>query len=82
MTNSHATISLRHPAHGLFDGVDPEVLTRAMRAISHRSILLLRAQACGSCGYGDFAPGDPNPLDDCNFLEVLIIWIESGNHTF
>jgi hypothetical protein len=82
MTNT-ATISLRHPLHGLFE-VDSHILTRAMDATKYRSTDLIRVQACGFCGYGEFDifAGEKTPLDDCTRLEVLIIWIESGNHTF
>jgi hypothetical protein len=82
MTNNDtATISLRHPAHGLFE-VPVRVLNRALEATKFCSDALIRHQAAGHCGYGEFDIDAPNPLDDCSRLEVLIIWIESGNHTF
>lgn len=79
MTNT-ATISLTN-AHGLFE-VSVRTLLRAQVATASRSNALLKVQAAGHCGYGDFEVGAPNPLDDCSKLEVLIMWIESGNHTF
>jgi hypothetical protein len=79
MTNT-ATLSLTN-AHGLFE-VPVRTLTRALAATKHRSDALIRIQACGHCGYGEFDIEGPTPLDDCSRLETLIIWIESGNHTF
>jgi len=80
MTNT-ATIALTN-AHGLFK-VTPQALNRAIAATAARSTDLLRSQAAGHVGYGEFEPGAiNNPLEDCSRLEVLIIWIESGNHTF
>lgn len=81
MTNT-ATISLTN-AHGLFAEVPVRILDRALAATAHRSDDLIRSQAAGHIGYGEFLPGDfLNPLTDCSRLEVLIQWIESGNHTF
>jgi hypothetical protein len=80
MTNT-ATISLTN-AHGLFAGIDPTVLHRAMIATANRSLPLLRAQAAGCTGFPEVEVGAPTPYDDCTWIEVLIIWIESGNHTF
>jgi len=79
MTNT-AILSLTN-AHGLFT-VEVSILNRALIATANRSDALLRIQAAGHCGYGEFAMGDATPLDDCSRLEVLIAWIESGNHTF
>lgn len=85
MTNNNtaALLSLRN-VHGLFDGVSASVLDRALEATRFRSIDLLRYQAATCCGHPDydFAAGEAGPLDDCTRVEVLIIWIESGNHTF
>lgn len=82
MTNN-ATISLTN-AHGLFAGVDIEVLNRAMEATKHRSLEMLRHQAAGCAGYPDYdwIAGEEGALDNDSRLEVLIIWIESGNYTF
>lgn len=82
MTNT-ATISLTN-AHGLFAGIDPTTLARAIAATKHRSLALLRSQAAGCCGHSDYdwVAGEAGPYDDCTRIEVLIIWIESGNHTF
>lgn len=80
MTNNDAMISLTN-AHGLFK-VQVRTLNRAIAATKHRSDALIRSQAAGCCGYGEFEVGAPNPMDDMSRIEVLIAWIESGNHTF
>jgi hypothetical protein len=83
MTNTNKTIALRHPAHGLFE-VDPQVLTRAVAAHGSSSLNFVRTRAAEAAGYAEH----PNawlgvtPLDDCSLIEALIIWVESGNHTF
>lgn len=81
MTNT-ATISLTN-AHGLFT-VEVPVLNRAIAATKHRSTELIRSQAAGCTGFPeyDWIAGEAGPYDDCSRLEVLIAWIESGNHTF
>lgn len=80
MTNT-ATIALTN-AHGLFK-VQARVLDRAIAATKHRSDALIRMQAAAHCGFGEFDIEDAsNPLSDCYRHELLIIWIESGNHTF
>lgn len=81
MTNT-ATISLTN-AHGLFE-VPVYLLNRAMAATKFRSDELIRHQAAGHTGAGDYdwIAGEAGPYDDCSRLEVLVIWIESGNHTF
>lgn len=77
------TIVLESPAHGTYR-VDPEVLSRAIFRYGAASLPWVRAQAAGHAGY----PEDPNaflgvtPLDDCTLIEALIIWVDSGNHTF
>lgn len=91
MTNNNDTamISLTN-AHGLFK-VEVRVLNRALEATKYRSDELLRLQASGHCGFNldedctfdALLRGDlKTPLDDLSRLEVLIAWIESGNHTF
>lgn len=82
MTNT-ATLSLTN-AHGLFAGIDPKVLDRALKATTFRADTLIRHQAATACGHPDYdwMAGAPGPLDDCTRIEVLMIWIESGNHSF
>lgn len=82
MTTTTATIALHHPAHGLFE-VDPEVLTRAVARLGSASVRFVRREAAGHAGYfmNDEVFGT-TPLDDCSLIEALIIWVESGNHTF
>lgn len=88
MTNT-ATISLTN-AHGLFTA-EVRTFERALKATAYRGDNLLRLQAAGHMGYtldenctfqaildGTFS----SPLDDCSRTEVLIAWIDSGNHTF
>lgn len=81
MTNT-ATITLNNN-HGAFT-VEVRVLNRAIAATKHRSDALIRHQAAGSCGFPDYdwMAGEAGPYDDISRLEVLIAWIESGNHTF
>lgn len=81
MTNT-ATIQLTN-AHGLFE-VQVPTLNRALAATEHRSIALLRYQAATSTGFDDYdwIAGEEGPYDNDSRLEVLIAWIESGNHTF
>lgn len=74
-----ATISLTN-AHGLFE-VDAEVLDRAVFALGAASVGFVRAQAAGAAGYAEL-PFGLTALDDCSRLEALVIWVESGNHTF
>jgi hypothetical protein len=77
MTNT-ATITLTN-AHGLHTA-SVAVLNRAMIATANRSDDLLRRQAAGHCG---FAEADWDlAYADCSRIEVLIAWIDSGNHTF
>jgi hypothetical protein len=68
-------------AHGLFE-VDAEVLSRAVAARGSASLTYLRREVAGAAGYD--LPDNPfdltTPLDDCSLIEVLIIWVESGNH--
>lgn len=68
-------------AHGLFE-VEVRTLSRAIAATRHRSDALIRIQTAAHCGYGDFDIEDSTPLDNCSRIELLAIWIESGNHTF
>jgi hypothetical protein len=79
MTNT-AMISLTN-AHGLFE-VDPEVLSRAVEAVGSASITYLRQEAAGCCGHEADTFGVQHAFDDLSRIEVLIAWIESGNHTF
>jgi hypothetical protein len=69
-------------AHGRYE-VDAEVLSRAIFAVGSASIDWLRQEAAGACGYeANRITGLHDALDDCSRAEVLIAWIESGNHTF
>lgn len=77
-----AIISLTHPTHGLYQA-DTETLSRAILKVGAASIDFLRHEAAGCCGF------TPNPItgtfhdfDDLNRVEILIAWIDSGNHTF
>ena len=81
MTNT-ATITLNN-THGAFT-VQVAVLNRAIAATKFRSDELIRHQAAGCTGFDDYdwIAGEAGPYDDCSRLEVLIAWIESGNHTF
>ncbi len=84
MTNERTTtIALRHYSHGTYIA-DPKVLDRAIKATASRSLALLRSQAAGYCGFPeyDWTAGEEGPFDDLTFVEVLIAWIDSGNHTF
>ena len=78
MTN----ITAATPGHGTYIA-DAEVLSRAIEAVGSASITYLRQEAAGCCGF------DANPItglhtafDDLTRVEVLIAWIDSGNHTF
>lgn len=78
MTNN-TMISMTN-AHGRYE-VDAEVLTRAVAAVGAASVTWVRAQAAGCAGYPEGQFGF-TALDDCTLIEALIIWVESGNHTF
>lgn len=82
MTNT-ATISLTN-AHGLFADIPVAVLNRAIAATKYRSTDLIRSQAAGCCGFPeyDWIAGEAGPYDADSRIEVLMMWIESGNHTF
>ena len=85
MTNNDtntATIALTN-AHGTFE-VDAEVLSRAVFALGSASPIFVRREAAGHAGYPepDAAWLGATALDDCSLIEALIIWVESGNHTF
>lgn len=81
MTNT-ATITLTN-AHGTFE-VDAEVLTRAVYALGSASTIHVRREAAGHAGYPEVPDAwlGATALDDCTLIEALIIWVESGNHTF
>ena len=81
-TTRTATISLTN-AHGLFE-VDADTLTRAMVAKGNASLTYLRREAAGHAGYPESEVSylGITALDDCSAIECLIIWVESGNHTF
>lgn len=69
-------------AHGSFR-VDPEVLSRAVFAMGAASITYLRQEAAGACGFeANAITGLQTAFDDLSRIEVLIAWVESGNHTF
>jgi hypothetical protein len=69
-----STIALTN-AHGLFKA-DSAKVNNAMLHTNDMSFTAIRALVTGSCGY------DANGLDDCSWLELMIIWVESGNHPF
>lgn len=82
---SKPLISLTN-AHGLFE-VDPEVLQRAIASLGSASVTYVRQQAAAHAGYPatsavPWVAALTTALDDCNVVECLIIWVESGNHTF
>lgn len=83
MTNNNRPASiLLTNAHGAFR-VDPEVLSRAIEAKGLASIEFLRHEAAGAMGFTPNAiTGTFDDLDDCTRIEVLIAWVESGNHPF
>jgi hypothetical protein len=68
-------------AHGYFE-VDAEVLSRAIVKMGSASLSYVRSQAAGAAGYGANYLGIQTALDDCTLIEALVIWVESGNHTF
>lgn len=78
---STSTITLVHPAHGQFK-VDADVLSLAVAQLGSASLGWLRAQAAGHAGYPEQPFSWVTALDDCSRIECLIIWVESGNHTF
>lgn len=83
MNNNNPTAKVQVTnAHGRFEA-DAEVLSRAIFKVGAASIDLLRHEAAGACGF------TPNPItgtfhdfDDLTRVEVLIAWIDSGNHNF
>lgn len=77
--NTTAKVQLRN-AHGFFE-VDAEVLDRAVFRLGAASTVLVRTEAAGAAGHPEL-PFGATALDDCTRIEALIIWIESGNHTF
>lgn len=68
--------------HGRFE-VDPKVLSRAVAQVGSATAFFVRKEAAGAAGYPqpDLMFGKTG-LDDCTLIEALIIWVESGNHTF
>lgn len=76
-------ITLSTPGHGTYTA-DAKVLDRALAATQFRSLALLRSQAAGCCGHPDYdwIAGEAGAFDDLTRVEVLIAWIDSGNHTF
>jgi hypothetical protein len=73
MTNT-ATIALNND-HGLFE-VEVSTLHTAMMKSASLSRASLQAVVEGSTGHSE------GNLADCTWVELLIIWIESGNHPF
>lgn len=74
------TISLTNE-HGLFE-VDADTLSKAVAQLGSASLQYVRQQAAGHAGYPEEWLGLTTALDDCTLIEALIIWVESGNHTF
>lgn len=76
------TITLTN-AHGTFT-VDADVLARAVFRLGAATVSYLRCQTAKHCGYPEPDTGwlGFTALDDCNAVECLIMWVESGNHTF
>lgn len=70
-----ASIKLLHPAHGNFTADSAKVQAALIHTASMNTNDL-REVVAGHVGY------DPGQLDDCSWVEVVIIWIESGNHPF
>lgn len=77
-------VTLNHPHHGTYT-VDTAVLDTAVIRYGNASLMYVRKQAAGCCGYPEhqnaWLTGE-TALDDCTLIECLIIWIESGNHNF
>lgn len=77
-----AKVQVQAPGHGLYEA-DAEVLSRAIFAVGAASIDWLRNEAAGCCGFDANAiTGLHDAFDDLSRAEVLIAWIDSGNHTF
>lgn len=76
--NLNPTITLTN-RHGAYT-VEVDILNLAILKTKNRSDALIRRQAAGACGF-DEADWDTAFLGDSR-LEVLIAWVESGNHTF
>lgn len=69
--------------HGLFT-VDPVILSRAVAALGSASPLYVRQMASGHAGYGEHPDAliGRTALDGCTLIECLIIWVDSGNHSW
>jgi hypothetical protein len=63
--------------HGLFRA-EVKVLNRALHATNYLPLTHIREQAAGCCGH----PEGSGAFDDLTRVEVLIAWIDSGNHIF
>lgn len=76
MTNNHtATIALTN-SHGLFE-VDADRLHLVLLKTTNMAIPELRALVAGHAGYSS-----EDDIRDCTWIELCIIWLESGNHPF
>lgn len=77
-----AKVQVSTPGHGLYEA-DAEVLSRAIEAVGSASLTYLRQEAAGACGHLPNAlTGLQEAFDDLTRVEVLIAWIDSGNHPF
>lgn len=75
MTNNDtATITLNNN-HGTYTA-DVDMVGLALIKTAGRPLPDLRREVAGCCGYDE---GDVDALRDCTWLELCIIWIESGN---
>lgn len=75
MTNTDtATLTLTN-AHGLFTADNDKVEMLLIKTASW-SREVLRRQVAGCCGHPE---SDIDALRDCTWLELCIIWVDSGN---
>jgi hypothetical protein len=75
MTNTDtATIRLNNN-HGLFTADNDKVELLLIKTASWDRALL-RRQVEGCCGF----PEGSDALRDCTWLELCIIWVDSGNY--
>jgi hypothetical protein len=79
--DTNTKVQVQVPGHGLYEA-DAEVLSRAIEAVGSASITWLRQEAAGACGFNANFLGLQDAFDDLNRAQVLIAWIDSGNHTF
>jgi len=76
MTNNNLTAELSLTnAHGLFTADADKVSLLLIRTASW-PVTELRRQVQGCCGYDP----DGDALRDCTWLELCIIWVDSGNY--